>query len=62
MKKLILILTLLLFAPIGWVYSEIDSEEAKSQATYKGPYDDETAEQRDARMAWWRLWRPWVHD
>ena len=25
-----------------------------SLATYKGPYEDETAEQRDARMAWWR--------
>ncbi len=54
MKKLILIFALLLFASKGWVYSEIDSEEAKSQAIYKGPYDDETAEQRDARMAWWR--------
>ena len=54
MKKLILILALLLFASKGWVYSEIDSEETKSLATYKGPYDDETAEQRDARMAWWR--------
>ena len=54
MKKLILILALLLFASKGWVYSEIDSEEIKSLATYKGPYDDETAEQRDARMAWWR--------
>ena len=54
MKKLILIFALLLFASKGWVYSEIDSEEAESKATYKGPYDDETAEQRDARMAWWR--------
>ena len=54
MRKLILILALLIFASKGWVYSEIDLEEAKSQATYKGPYDDETAEQRDARMAWWR--------
>jgi len=34
----------------GWVYAEMDS----SLATYKGPYEDETAEQRDARMAWWR--------
>ncbi len=54
MKKLILTLALLLFASKGWVYSEIESEEIKSLATYKGPYDDETAEQRDARMAWWR--------
>ena len=54
MKKLILILALLLYASKGWVYSEIDSEEIKSLATYKGPYDDETAKQRDARMAWWR--------
>ena len=54
MKKLILILALLLFASKGWVYNEIVSEETKSLATYKGPYDDETAEQRDARMAWWR--------
>ena len=23
-------------------------------ATFKGPYDDETVQQRDARMAWWR--------
>jgi alpha-L-fucosidase len=22
--------------------------------TFKGPYDDETVQQRDARMAWWR--------
>ena len=54
MKKLILILALLLLASKGWVYSEIDSKEAESQVNYKGPYDDETAEQRDARMAWWR--------
>ena len=54
MKKLILTLALLLFASKGWVYNEIESEEIKSLATYKGPYDDETAEQRDARMAWWR--------
>ena len=54
MKKLILILALVLFASKGWVYNEIVSEETKSLATYKGPYDDETAEQRDARMAWWR--------
>ena len=50
MKKLILTLALLNIAYNGWVYAEMDS----SQATYKGPYDDETAEQRDARMAWWR--------
>jgi alpha-L-fucosidase len=24
------------------------------EATFKGPYDDETVQQRDARMAWWR--------
>ena len=50
MKKLILILALLNIAYNGWVYAEMDS----SLATYKGPYEDETAEQRDARMAWWR--------
>ena len=50
MKKLILILALLNIAYNDWVYAEMDS----SLATYKGPYDDETAEQRDARMAWWR--------
>ena len=53
MKKLILIIVTLLFASKGWVYSEKDSE-IESLVTYKGPYDDETAEQRDARMAWWR--------
>ena len=53
MKKLILIIVTLLFASEGWVYSEIDSK-IESLVTYKGPYDDETAEQRDARMAWWR--------
>ena len=50
MKKLILILALLNIAYNDWVYAEMDS----SLATYKGPYEDETAEQRDARMAWWR--------
>ena len=50
MKKLILTLALLNIIYNGWVYAEMDS----SLATYKGPYDDETAEQRDARMAWWR--------
>jgi len=25
-----------------------------ADGTFKGPYDDETAQQRDARMAWWR--------
>ena len=50
MKKLIIILALLNIAYNGWVYAEMDS----SLATYKGPYEDETAEQRDARMAWWR--------
>ena len=50
MKKLILTLALLNIAYNGWVYAEMDS----SLATYKGPYEDETAEQRDARMAWWR--------
>ncbi len=54
MKKLILILALLLFASNGWVYNEMDSGGIKSLVTYKGPYDDETAQQRDARMAWWR--------
>ena len=24
------------------------------EVTFKGPYDDETVQQRDARMAWWR--------
>ena len=50
MKKLILILALLNIAYNDWVYAEMDL----SLATYKGPYEDETAEQRDARMAWWR--------
>tara|TARA_B000000475_G_scaffold47567_1_gene36467 strand:+ start:425 stop:2203 length:1779 start_codon:yes stop_codon:yes gene_type:complete len=50
MKKLIIILALLNIAYNDWVYAEMDS----SLATYKGPYEDETAEQRDARMAWWR--------
>jgi alpha-L-fucosidase len=50
MKKLILILALLNIAYNDWVYAEMDS----SLATYKGPYENETAEQRDARMAWWR--------
>ena len=25
-----------------------------AEVTFKGPYDDETVQQRDARMAWWR--------
>jgi alpha-L-fucosidase len=25
-----------------------------AEVTFKGPYDDETMQQRDARMAWWR--------
>jgi alpha-L-fucosidase len=25
-----------------------------AEVTFKGPYDDETKQQRDARMAWWR--------
>ena len=25
-----------------------------AEVTFKGPYDDETEQQRDARMAWWR--------
>jgi len=25
-----------------------------TDGTFKGPYDDETVQQRDARMAWWR--------
>ena len=50
MKKLILTLALLNIIYNGWVYAEMDS----SLATYKGPYENETAEQRDARMAWWR--------
>ena len=25
-----------------------------AEPAFKGPYDDETTQQRDARMAWWR--------
>ena len=25
-----------------------------AEVTFKAPYDDETVQQRDARMAWWR--------
>jgi len=24
-----------------------------AEVTFRGPYDDETVQQRDARMAWW---------
>ena len=54
MKKLILLLALLLFTSNGWVYNEMESGGIESPETYKGPYDDETSQQRDARMAWWR--------
>ena len=54
MKKLILISALLLVASNGWAYNEMDLGRIKSLVTFKGPYDDETVQQRDARMAWWR--------
>ena len=54
MKKFILISALLLVASNGWAYNEMDLGRIKSLVTFKGPYDDETVQQRDARMAWWR--------
>jgi len=41
-----IVMVLLILAYSGVVFS--------SEETFKGPYDDETAQQRDARMAWWR--------
>jgi len=37
---------LLMFAFSGASFAE--------EVAFKGPYDDETVQQRDARMAWWR--------
>jgi len=40
-----IVMVLLILAYSGVVFA--------AEETFKGPYDDETAQQRDARMAWW---------
>ena len=42
------ILVSLLLATMGASASQADDVQ------FKGPYDEETLQQRDSRMAWWR--------
>ncbi len=43
-KNILIPLLILAFSGVGFA----------AEVTFKGPYDDETVQQRDARMAWWR--------
>ena len=43
-NNIVILLLLFAFSGVGFA-AEVD---------FKGPYDDETLQQRDARMAWWR--------